>query len=138
MFCEKVLLRPELATDERYNGNAKRAAAREALTAIILEAFSKLTAAQVVERLEVAQIANAQVNDMHGVWKHPQLAARGRWREVATPAGPIPALLPPGSWETSEPRMDAVPALGQHTDSILTGLSYTPERIAALRAEKAI
>jgi itaconate CoA-transferase len=138
VFCEKVLLRPELLTDERFSSNSKRSAARIELRAIIVDAFSKLTAEQVVQRLDDAQIANARVNDMHDVWKHPQLQARKRWREVESPAGPIPALLPPGSWEEGEPRMDAVPALGQHTDAILSGLGYTQDEITSLRTAKAI
>ena len=97
-----------------------------------------MCSSDLLRRLDDAQIANAQVNDMHGVWAHPQLAARGRWTEIDTAAGRVPALLPPGSWEESPPRMDGVPALGQHTDSILAGLGYSAERIAALRAEKAI
>jgi crotonobetainyl-CoA:carnitine CoA-transferase CaiB-like acyl-CoA transferase len=92
----------------------------------------------VVARLDQAQIANARVNTMHDVWEHPQLRARNRWREVGTPAGAVPALLPPGSWEEGEPRFDPVPALGEHTASILARLGYSPSRIAELRAEKAI
>ncbi|OGA01378.1 MAG: CoA-transferase [Betaproteobacteria bacterium RIFCSPLOWO2_02_FULL_62_17] len=137
-FCEKVLLRPELATDARFAGNAKRSAAREQLRRLIVEAFAALSAEEVLRRLDLAQIANAQVNDMHGVWAHPQLAARKRWREIDTAAGRVPALLPPGSWEEAPPRMDAVPVLGEHTDKILSELDYSAERIAALRAEKAI
>jgi crotonobetainyl-CoA:carnitine CoA-transferase CaiB-like acyl-CoA transferase len=75
---------------------------------------------------------------MHDVWAHPQLAARGRWREIGTAAGRVPSMLPPGSWEAGSPRMDPVPALGQHTDAILASLGYTPSRIAELRAEHAI
>ena len=101
-------------------------------------AFAGLTAKQVVERLDEAQIANAQVNDMHAVWQHPQLAARNRWREVSTAAGKVPALLPPGSWEEGDPRMDAVPALGQHTAPILADLGYSDSQIAALRAAGAL
>ena len=137
-FCEKVLLQPQLATDARFSGTSKRSDARAELRGIIEAAFASLTAAQVVARLEEAQIANARVNDMHEVWAHPQLKARGRWREVDTPAGPIPALLPPGSWPLQEPRMDAIPALGQHTEAILRELGQTPEQIAALRAAGAI
>jgi len=137
-FCEKVLLRPELAQDERFSSNSRRSAARDALRALIIEAFAPLTAEQVLARLDDAQIANAQVNSMHDVWKHPQLKARNRWRDVDTPAGKVPALLPPGSWEEEEPRMDAVPALGAHTDAILASLGYSAERIAKLRAEKAV
>ena len=138
VFCEKVLLDPELSTDERFSSNSKRSAARIELRNLIVNAFSTLTAEQVVQRLDDAQIANARVNDMHDVWKHPQLQARKRWREVESPAGPIPALLPPGSWEEGEPRMDAVPALGEHTDAILSGLGYSQDEIASLRAAKAI
>ena len=75
------------------------------------------------------------MNDMHEVWDHAQLRARGRWVEVETPAGNVRAMLPPGMPETFEPRMDAVPALGQHTDSILGELGYDAKAIASLRAE---
>jgi itaconate CoA-transferase len=138
VFCEKVLLDPTLLTDERFSSNSKRSAARVELRALIVDAFSKLTAEQVVQRLDDAQIANARVNDMHDVWKHPQLQARKRWREIESPAGPIPALLPPGSWEEGEPRMDGVPALGQHTDAILTEMGYSQDEIASFRLAKAI
>ena len=105
------------------------------LALICFITFSKLTAEQVAQRLEEAGIANAQVNTMAQVLAHPQLKARDRWREVETSAGPIPALLPPGSWDRGAPRMDAVPALGQHTDAILGQQGYSVERITALRAE---
>jgi itaconate CoA-transferase len=135
IFCDKVLLQPELAAEARFASNAKRSAARDELSALILQAFASLTAAQVAERLETAGIANAQVNTMQEVWTHPQLKARGRWRQVDTSAGAIPALLPPGSWQHGEPRMDAVPALGQHTDAILSRYGYSAEAIAALREQ---
>ena len=135
IFCDKVLLQPELAGEARFASNAKRSAARDELTKLILQAFASLTAAQVAERLETAGIANAQVNTMQEVWAHPQLKARERWRQVDTSAGAIPALLPPGSWQHGEPRMDAVPALGQHTDAILSRYGYSAEAIAALREQ---
>jgi crotonobetainyl-CoA:carnitine CoA-transferase CaiB-like acyl-CoA transferase len=138
IFCDKVLLQPALASEVRFSTNAKRSAQREVLAALIVEAFSTLTAEQVTQRLEQAGIANAQVNTMAEVWAHPQLKARDRWREVATPAGAIPALLPPGSWQHGAPRMDAVPALGQHTDAIMGHYSYSAEHIAALRNEGVI
>jgi crotonobetainyl-CoA:carnitine CoA-transferase CaiB-like acyl-CoA transferase len=137
-FYKTVLQRPELANDARFATNSKRSAARDELRKIIVDAFAGLTADQVVERLDQAQIANAQVNDMHAVWEHPQLKSRKRWREVNTPAGHVPALLPPGSWEEGEPRMDSVPALGEHTDSILAELGYSGEKVAHLRGSGAI
>jgi crotonobetainyl-CoA:carnitine CoA-transferase CaiB-like acyl-CoA transferase len=138
VFCKTVLQRPELANDARFSTNSKRSAARLVLRKIIIDAFAGLSADQVVQRLDQAQIANAQVNDMHAVWEHPQLKARNRWREVNTPAGRVPALLPPGSWEEGDPRIDAVPALGEHTDSILGELGYSGEQAAHLRAAGAI
>jgi itaconate CoA-transferase len=138
VFCEKVLLRPELGANARYSSNSKRLAAREALRGLIGEVFRGLRADQLLSRLDEAQIANAQVNDMHAVWRHPQLRARDRWREVDSPAGPIPALLPPGASATGPVRMDPIPALGEHTEAILDWLGYSAERIAVLRAEKAI
>ena len=137
-FCDKVLLRPELAQEARFASNSRRSAARDELRQIIVDAFASLSAAQVLERLDLAQIANAQLNTMHDVWEHPQLKARQRWREVDTAVGQVPALLPPGSWSEGEPRMDAVPALGQHTDAILSQLGYSAADIAELRAAGAI
>ena len=137
-FCQQVLHRPELAIDERFNSNTRRVAARQALRAIIVEAFSGMTAEKVAARLDQAQIANAQMNDMQDVWQHAQLKARGRWTEVGTPSGNIPALLPPGMGDALAPHMGAVPALGQHTDAVLAELGFDPERIAELHRDGAV
>ena len=134
-FCDKVLIQPVLAGDARFDTNAKRNADRDALRALITEAFAPLSAAQVVARLDAAGIANAQVNQMADVWAHPQLQARGRWTEVATPAGPVPALLPPGC---TQARMDAVPALGQHSRSVLAGLGFDDAMIEQWAQDGAI
>ncbi|WP_110675562.1 CaiB/BaiF CoA-transferase family protein [Salinicola sp. RZ23] len=133
LFCDQVLCRPELAKDARFDANAKRSQHRDALRAIIEAAFAELSAAQVIARLDAAQIANAHVNTMADVWQHPQLAARDAWREVASPSGPLPALLPPGRNSAYTARMAAVPALGEHTDAILAGLGYDAEMLATLR-----
>ncbi|MEQ6438335.1 CaiB/BaiF CoA-transferase family protein [Comamonas sp. w2-DMI] len=137
-FCDEVLRQPELARDPRYGSNAARSAARAELRALIVDVFSKLSAEEVIERLDRAQIANAHMNTMHDLWEHPQLKARARWADVATPAGEVPALLPPGVPNTWTARMDPVPALGQHTDAILNGLGYGAQDIARLHAEKAV
>ncbi len=134
-FCAKVLEQPELATDPLYNNNSKRLAAREALIALINQSFSTLTAEQVVARLDAADIANARLNTPMEVWDHPQLKARKRWREVATPAGRVAALLPPVTTSGYEVRMDAVPAVGEHTDKVLRDIGYTASAIADLRAK---
>ena len=138
LFCEKVLLEPSLAADPRFDANAKRNTNREVLRDIIHETFSSLSTEQVLARLDAAQIANARMNDMSQLWEHPQLKARDRWRSVGSPAGPIPALLPPGRQSAFDYRMDAVPAVGEHTDAILRSLGRGPDDIAALRAAMAI
>ena len=138
IFCDKVLLQPELASDARYASNLKRTVARNEVKALVEQAFAGLDATQVEARLESAGIANARVNDMHDLWQHQQLHARGRWVQIDSPAGPLPALLPPGLPGDVEPRMDAVPALGQHTSAILAGLGYSAAEIDQLRNERAI
>ncbi|SQF98627.1 L-carnitine dehydratase/bile acid-inducible protein F [Paucimonas lemoignei] len=134
LFCEKVLLDKVLATDERFSANFKRSENRDVLRQIIVDGFASLSVDEVVARLEDAQIANARVNDMQGVWDHPQLKARDSWREVDSPSGKLPSLLPPGRNAAFTPRMDGVPALGQHTSGILDELGITGEEQARLVA----
>ena len=137
-FCEQVLHNAALATDPRFDSNARRNDKREALEAIILQCFASMNAEQVSARLAAAQIANARMNDMAGLWAHPQLQARARWRTVGTPAGDISALLPPGHNAAFDYRMDPVPAVGQHTEAILRQLGRSESDIAALRAAGAV
>ena len=137
-FCTTVLQQPELAQDPRFASNAQRSANRDALRALIVSAFAPYTTAQVQQRLDQASIANARVNDMQGLWQHPQLQAREHWREVDSPVGPLRAPLPPGRHSGFAYRMDGIPALGADTDRILRELGLSAERIAALRAAKAV
>ncbi len=132
-FCDTVLLQPDIAIDARFDSNAQRNANRAALQTVIVETFAALTAPQVVARLEAAGIANARVNDMADLWQHPQLQARERWRTVATPAGDVPALLPPGVNNAFDYRMEPVPAVGQHNAAILAELGWSAEQAAALQ-----
>ena len=138
LFCENVLFQPALASDARFSSNSQRSENREALRAIIVETFASLSADDVIERLDAATIANAHVNDMAGVWGHPQLKARQRWSEVGSPAGQLPALLPPGRNSAFAPRMDPIPALGQHTDALLAELGYGADDIQRLHEQGAV
>jgi itaconate CoA-transferase len=138
VFCDVVMREPALAQDPRFDSNARRSDNRAALKSLILAAFAGLDTGQVIARLDAAQIANARMNDMAGLWAHPQLAARGRWRDVQSAAGPVPALLPPGRSDGFEYRMDPIPAIGEHTDAILVELGYDAPGIEALRASGAV
>ncbi|CAB3864055.1 MULTISPECIES: CaiB/BaiF CoA-transferase family protein [Achromobacter] len=138
VFCAQVLRQADLAEDPRFISNSLRTANRDALRALIVAAFADLSIEQVTQRLEDAQIANARVNDMAGVWAHPQLQARQRWSEVDSPAGVLPALLPPASSNAFAPRMGAVPAVGQNTDAVLASLGYAPDQVAQFHASEVV
>ncbi len=137
-FCGKVLGRPEMAKDARYDNNSKRTAARAEVVGLIENTFTEWTSEAVVAKLDAADIANSRLNTPDQVWNHPQLQARKRWREVDTPAGPIPALLPAATFAGFEARMDPVPAVGQQTEAILGELGYGAALIASLRTAGAI
>ena len=138
VFCAQVLRQAELAEDPRFISNSLRTANRDALRALIVAAFADLSIEQVTQRLEDAQIANARVNDMAGVWAHPQLQARQRWSQVDSPAGMLPALLPPATSNAFTAHMGAVPAVGQNTDAVLASLGYAPDQVAQFHASEVV
>lgn len=133
-FCAEVLGEPALAEDPRFIDNTQRSAHRAVLEERVSACLAGLSVEQAEARLDRAGIANARVNSPAALWQHPQLQARRRWTDVSTPAGAIPALLPPGGNNRYTPRMDGVPALGQHTAALLAELGYSATQVAALRA----
>ena len=137
-FCDRVLRNPALKTDARFSTGPARYRNREAMHAEIEREFLRLNTAEIIERLEQADIANARLNDMEQFWRHPQLEARGRWAKVPSPAGEIDMLKPPFNLSGFEPRMDAIPALGEHSRAILGELGYSPAQMDRLAADKAI
>jgi len=138
VFCERVLARPGLARDPRFSSNSARVANRPELTRMIEEAFAGLEAGEVVSRLDSAGIANARLNGIADVVDHPQLAARERWRQVETSAGPVAATLPPANLDGVAPAMGPVPSVGQHTETVLRSAGYSASAIETLRASGAI
>ena len=137
-FCAVVLENERLAKDPRFSSGPARAQNRDALHGEIERVFSRLATPQVIERLEAAGIANARLNSMEQFWRHPQLAARGRWARVGSPAGELDMLKPPFNLSGFEPRMDPLPALGEHTRAILVELGYAGSEIDALRDSGAL
>ena len=134
-FCALVLLNREIAADPRFYSNSQRSENRKALRSVIAEIFRTLTLEEIVERLEHAGIAHSRANSVQDLLSHPQHAARGRWRNVISPVGPLQALLPCILLDGADPRMEAIPALGQDTDAILTELGYTQQQIQRFRQD---
>ncbi len=132
-FCEVVLERPGLARDSRFDANARRVAHRDELDVLIHEVFGALTAEAIVERLERAGIANARMRSVAQFAAHPQLDTRDRWRDTPSPAGPVRMTIPPATIDGVEPRMDAIPDVGEQTDAILAELGYAPATVAGWR-----
>ncbi|WP_321801860.1 CaiB/BaiF CoA-transferase family protein [Caballeronia sp. J97] len=138
LFCDIVLRRSELATDPRFDSNVRRVENRAVLKEVIEQGFASLTAPDVIARLDEAQIANAAVNQVGDLWIHPQLHARQRFRPIGSPAGELQALLPPATVSTFDARMDPVPALGEHSATILRELGRSDAAISKLQADGVI
>jgi len=137
-FCDKVLGQPALASDPRYDSNIKRNERRAEVVALIEKVFEELTAEQLVAKLDEGGIANARINTPEEVWAHEQFKVRDRWREMGSPQGKLPTLLPPATHDEFEARIGAVPEIGEHTESILVELGYSDADIAELKADSAI
>jgi itaconate CoA-transferase len=137
-FCDVALQNPSLKSDPRFSSGPARQKNRDAMHAEIDKVFTRLKTDEVTARLEAADIANARLNDMHEFWRHPQLEARGRWASVGSPGGTIDMLKPPFNLSGFEPRMDAIPALGEHSRAILAELGYASTQVEALAASGAI
>ncbi|MFG2432106.1 CaiB/BaiF CoA transferase family protein [Streptomyces sp. NPDC048590] len=138
-LCERFLGNPALTEDARFATGSARVGHRDEVDAILAERIARSESAEVMRLLDAIGIANAPVNDVKQFLEHPVLAGRDRWRDVPLPGGSTAAaLVPPVDLAGTEPRMGAVPALGEHTERILAELGHTPERIDALRALGAI
>ncbi|MFG2926513.1 CaiB/BaiF CoA transferase family protein [Streptomyces sp. NPDC048305] len=138
-LCEQFLGNPALTEDARFATGSARVCHRDEVDAILAERIARSESTEVMRLLDAIGIANAPVNDVEQFLEHPVLAGRDRWRDVPLPGGSTAAaLVPPVDLAGTEPRMGAVPALGEHTERILAELGHTPERIDALRALGAI
>ena len=134
-FCREVLGQPALGEDPRFLGNHLRVANRTDMDREIDAVFAVLPTAEVIQRLDAAHIANARMNTLPEFIAHPQLSARGAWRDVSSSVGSIPALIPPVRIEGVEPVMGAIPVLGEHTSSILGELGFSTSTIDTWRRE---
>jgi formyl-CoA transferase len=136
-LCGVFLGDEAIATDARFHDNPARLAHREPLNAVIAARFAELDELAAVALLERARVAYAHMNTMRRFLDHPVLSGRSRWHDLETPNGPVRALAPVVSLD-GPPRMDPVPSVGQHTETILAELGYTGEEIAQLRSAGAV
>jgi itaconate CoA-transferase len=137
-FCEVVLQQPALAGNERFGSNSERVENVDALRQEIEDIFGQLPSEEVLERLDGAKIANARMRNIRGFLDHPQLEARDRWRGMESPVGPLRILIPPTTMDGTEPVMDPVPSVGEHTATILAELGYDDDTVTNLRQSSAI
>jgi itaconate CoA-transferase len=117
-LATELLLRPDLVADPRFAHNADRVALRGELDAILRAWCAERDLADIQRLADAAGIGNARLNGVRDLAEHPQLAQRGRWRDVDSPVGLVPALLPPAlarGWPVLDGR---VPALGADTAAI--------------------
>ncbi len=137
-FCRVVCERPEWLSDDRYSSPADRLAHRVELETAIEEAFSHHPRAEISRRLEEADIPSGDYREVAEFIDHPQLAARERWAEFPSPAGPIKMIVPPFDLEGMSPRLGAIPDVGEHTTEVLGELGYAPAEIESLRTSGAV
>ena len=137
-FCRDVCLHPEWIDDPRFNSVPERRINRNALEPMIESALQPYTRQEVTARLAASDIPYGDLNTIEQFSNHPQLSGRDRWREVATPGGPMRALLPPMAFGSHDPIMGDVPAVGQHTDAVLRELGLSDSKIRELRLSGAI
>jgi itaconate CoA-transferase len=137
-FCTEVLAQPDLAQAPQFATNSQRVIHRAELQSVIEARFHHFTVDEVMARLEAAQIANAQSRTLLQFLEHPQLQARQRWQTVASPGGPLPALLPVVTIEGATSVCAPIPAIGQHTHPILAELGYSATAIDELQAQGVI
>jgi crotonobetainyl-CoA:carnitine CoA-transferase CaiB-like acyl-CoA transferase len=119
-LCSEVLDRSDLAENPDYATNSGRIADRVRVEAEVASAFAKIDAADLVDRLELADVPYGILREVDEVVSHPQLLARKRWTAAKTQAGKsFEALLPPFLASGEESGAKKVPALGEHTEEIL-------------------
>lgn len=127
-LARDLLGRPELAEDPRYAHNHDRVRHRAELDRVLAAWCVQRDLAEIQRSADGAGIGNARLNGVRDLAEHPQLAARGRWRQVDSPVGPVPALLPPALARDWTAVTGRVPALGADTEAIRAEVSRPRDR----------
>jgi crotonobetainyl-CoA:carnitine CoA-transferase CaiB-like acyl-CoA transferase len=135
-FCAAIG-RPELGADPRFTTAVRRIENREALSPTLEAMFPTRDRAHWLSVLERADIPCGPVNELDEVFAHPQVRQRGMTVPVPHPLSAALTLIanPIQYSETPLERYEPPPLLGEHTESVLTGLlGMSPSEVEALRA----
>jgi crotonobetainyl-CoA:carnitine CoA-transferase CaiB-like acyl-CoA transferase len=139
-FC-RAAARPDLAADARFTTNVLRVQNRGALVPLLEKLLRTQTTAAWVERLLATEVPHAPVWNYADLFQQPQIAERGMRVEVRDPQGRAVDLLgTPFHIDGADlPAPKMPPALGEHTDAVLTELLHMhPDQIASLREKGVI
>lgn len=132
--------RAELVQDPLFATSRDRRHNAAALVEILDAAFGGFAYQDIAARLDEYDITWAPYQTPGELTRDPQADAAGCF--VQTPDGKGGSFRAPASPARFEGYDDTPksgpPALGEHTDSVLLDLGYSPEDVAALRAAKAV
>ena len=140
ILCD-MIGRPELKDDRRFATNGDRVTNRPALLEVLGEVFATRDADEWLAELRKAGLPCGPINDLSGVFDHPQAQARGLSQEIQHPtAGPVRLTgFPYKLSSTPATVRRPPPLLGQHTDEVLTELlGYSSEDVIPLRERGAV
>ncbi len=139
-FCDLLGLGSQVRDDPRFASNPARLRHRDELIPLLQAPLGRLPSADLLSRLRVAEIPCGPINTVPDILSDPHYLARGNVVEQAHPlAGTVRSLASPVRLAAAPPGYRLPPpTLGQHTESILSDLGYSPDQIANLRAQGAI
>lgn len=138
-LCELLGLN-DLAQDPRLQVNSGRVMHRDEVMAALSEATERMTRDELCAACDAAGVPAGPLKTLDEVVVDPHLNARGVFSEFDHPeGGRFPAIRLPFQFNGLEnPALGRPPLLGEHTEAVLSGLGYSPQRIEALRTDGAI
>ena len=118
VLAEHVMGDKRLAADPNFATNVERMKRRAETDGRVAAAFATMDVAPLVEKLTRYDIAFGVINDLDLLVRHPHL----RRVTVGTPSGPASMPAPAAIHDGAPRRYGAVPALGEHSEIIRTGI----------------
>ncbi|MEO0622630.1 MAG: CaiB/BaiF CoA-transferase family protein [Pseudomonadota bacterium] len=109
LVCKHLLGDAALANDPRFATNLSRTDNRADTDATVASAFARLPRDQALRQLQAADIAYAEVNDIAGLSRHPELNRI----VVPVPGGEISLPRPAAVFRGTERHYGPVPSLGE-------------------------